>query len=246
VMATVFLAWIAVIALGLLSWRTWRQRRRAVDRTADQNPLPDVPLSPGAFRQLVQKRQQIRRLLARALDMSPGCEPRVHHLMSNRLATVAPGADVAQVAAIMRDKQIRHLLVRGSRQELLGIISDRDIKERPGRTAAEIMTPDPSVVSPEMEIGPAITLMLNRGISCLPVISRDQLRGVLTSTDLLLSLQCLLQVLATQSAIGVRGGKIRTEPADATHGSANGKVIAGGTPPVDHTVASGEWSPPWR
>jgi len=148
----------------------------------------------------VEKRQQIRRLLARDLDVSPSCETQVRHLMSRVLTTVRPTMKVAEAKSIMEVQHIRHLLVCLPGKDLVGIISDRDIKERTGRTVADIMTSNPSVASPETEIGPAITLMLNRSISCLPVVQRGKLRGVLTTTDLLLSFQCVLQVLATQSA----------------------------------------------
>lgn len=62
-------------------------------------------------------------------------------------------------------------------------------------TYRDIMTTSPIAVPPEMAIAPAITLMLTRNISCLPVVHEGATCGVLTTTDVLLSCQCLVQVI---------------------------------------------------
>jgi len=116
-------------------------------------------------------------------------------LMSRHLAVVTPETPVAEALAIMDQEHIRHLLVCQSTGPLMGIISDRDVKQRTGAVVSEIMTASPLVVPPEMAIGPAITLMLTRNISCLPVVHEGATCGVLTTTDVLLSCQCLVQVL---------------------------------------------------
>ena len=57
------------------------------------------------------------------------------------------------------------------------------------------MTADPITVTPDSLINPAITQLVNRHISCLPVVEDGRLVGVLTTTDLMLTLQCTLQLL---------------------------------------------------
>ena len=42
---------------------------------------------------------------------------------------------------------------------------------------------------------PAASAMLERNISCLPVVKDGRLCGVLTTTDLIMTLQCCLQTL---------------------------------------------------
>lgn len=78
----------------------------------------------------------------------------------------------------------------------MGIISDRDL-DRAGRTAANLMTPNPVAIDATMEISPAATLMIYRRISALPVVKEGRLCGLLTTTDLTLTLQCALRVLQT-------------------------------------------------
>ena len=62
------------------------------------------------------------------------------------------------------------------------------------------MTTDVTTVSDDARIIPTITLMMEKGISCLPVLHNDQLCGLLTSTDLMMALQCSLQVLSKMAA----------------------------------------------
>jgi CBS domain-containing protein len=57
------------------------------------------------------------------------------------------------------------------------------------------MTADPVCVSPETAVLPAVTIMVDRRISCIPVVHNERLIGMITSTDVLLALQSLLQVL---------------------------------------------------
>ena len=49
-------------------------------------------------------------------------------------------------------------------------------------------------IAPETPLSPAITYLINENISCLPVVDNGRLCGVLTTTDLVLTLQCTLQL----------------------------------------------------
>ena len=118
---------------------------------------------------------------------------------------IGPDISADQAAATMRDQHVRHVLVSHDRRSLTGIISDRDLHERSGATAEDIMTPNPIAVRPDMAIGPAISIMVEKRISCLPVVDEERLCGVLTTTDLLLALQCVLQVL----------GRVESDSVDA-------------------------------
>jgi predicted transcriptional regulator len=57
------------------------------------------------------------------------------------------------------------------------------------------MTPDPYTISAEDDLRTAITVMLTHTISALPVIEHDKVIGILTVTDLIVMLQCTLQLL---------------------------------------------------
>jgi CBS domain-containing protein len=64
------------------------------------------------------------------------------------------------------------------------------------------MTPNPMTVGPETPLSPAITTLITKHISSLPVVQSGKLIGVLTRSDLMLSLQCILQALQKASAAG--------------------------------------------
>ncbi|MBM4091263.1 MAG: CBS domain-containing protein [Planctomycetes bacterium] len=191
-------AWIAVVAAGLLVRRFLRPKARPRD---DSDETVAAATTPDMLARLLDKRQQIRRLLSRGLEDAAAQEVEVQHLMSKALVAIAPSTPLDEVVTTMTDRRIRHLLVCHHGRQLLGIISDRDIKERSGNAAEDIMTRDPMTVAPDAPVAPAITLMLTKSISCLPVVtSEGELFGILTTTDLMLSLQCTLQVLTSIAA----------------------------------------------
>ncbi|MGH7328767.1 MAG: CBS domain-containing protein, partial [Polyangiaceae bacterium] len=79
---------------------------------------------------------------------------------------------------------------------LVGIVSDRDFLTAgrshasgeivfPKQTVAEIMTMKPIVCSPSSTIAEAAKLMTSKKIDALPVVAKDRLVGLITSTDLL-------------------------------------------------------------
>jgi CBS domain-containing protein len=95
---------------------------------------------------------------------------------------------------------LRHLLVVNEADQLVGVLSDRDLSKSGGRTAQDVMTAEPMTVTPDMPNSPAITTLITKHISSLPVVEAGKLVGVLTRTDLMLSLQCVLQALQRAGA----------------------------------------------
>ena len=57
------------------------------------------------------------------------------------------------------------------------------------------MTARPHTIAPTTLLSQVITLALHRRISCVPVIEDGLVKGILTTTDMLMSLQCLMQLL---------------------------------------------------
>jgi CBS domain-containing protein len=142
-----------------------------------------------------QKRQAILRILTGHVDILFDDGMYVKHLMSRKISTIEPRADVQQVRDRMQNERIRHLLVCEKNGRLIGVISDRDLHNVQAKTAEDMMTANPITVEPNSLVSPAVTLLINRRISCLPVVDGEQLVGLLTTTDLLMALQCALQAL---------------------------------------------------
>jgi CBS domain-containing protein len=123
--------------------------------------------------------------------------------MRGKLKTVSPKTSIDDVVSIMCKEQIRHLPVVIA-EELLGIVSDRDVRRALGRAAAldakaqksgklylgpsevcEVMTNQvqtiPSTATTEM----VIEELLRHKVHCLPVVENGRLLGMITDTDLL-------------------------------------------------------------
>lgn len=127
----------------------------------------------------------------------------LREMMTANLTTVGPKANISQVLALFRSHRIRHLPVT-SDSDLIGIISDRDVRRALGvscimdaaaqekgklyegpQTAIEIMTRCVQCAPFESTLGDAIDLLLENHIHCLPVVDHGRLVGILTATDVL-------------------------------------------------------------
>ena len=121
----------------------------------------------------------------------------VRDSMSREVVTVGPETTAAEALALCRGKRIRHLpVIEGGR--LVGVISDRDLRSAipalgdPKRTEAlqkvrvgDEMVRDVVTVRPEDPIEYAASEMYERKIGCLPVLERDDLVGIVTSSDVM-------------------------------------------------------------
>jgi acetoin utilization protein AcuB len=121
--------------------------------------------------------------------------------MRTSLITVTQEATLSQARELLHTHRIRHLpVVDGDR--LLGILTDRDIRQvspssaagiSPDQTAAflaqirvkEAMVREVRTVSPYTTIEEAARLMIEHKIGCLPVTEADRLVGIITETDIL-------------------------------------------------------------
>lgn len=127
--------------------------------------------------------------------------------MSRDLRSVPPSLSVWSALAIMRQEDIRHLLVMEG-ERLVGVVSNRDyrrILERarpdgsvqhvPDLRVTEIMTPQGQLVTarPDTPMLDVAKLITARKVGCIPVLdARDRPIGILTQKDVLAALVDLL------------------------------------------------------
>lgn len=186
-----------LVAGGLLVYQRQRKARmRRQVRELDLGDEPSKESTPASF----VKRQEIRRVLLKHLGEVLQSRVLVRHVMSRRVRAVEPSASTAVLREIMTEEGFHHLLVM-EHGKLLGVLSDRDLCGRCGKRASELMTRQPLTTRPDTPIGQAITSMLRHRISCLPVVEEEAVQGILTTTDMLLTLQCLLQLLEQAPAL---------------------------------------------
>lgn len=117
----------------------------------------------------------------------------VEKIMKEAPITVREDGTLAQALDIMVWGDVRHLpVMRGD--ALLGVLSERDITRRysdighfaaGGETAGAVMSSPPVTVGPNDGVDAAIKLVVEHAISCLPVVDRGRLVGIVTRRDLL-------------------------------------------------------------
>lgn len=127
---------------------------------------------------------------------------RVEELMARSPLTVRWDKTIGVAWKLMRDRKIRHLPVLDDTGRLVGIVTDRDlrqvifepaIQERLGNlpralnvlTVKEIMTWGVVTVQPATEIREAARIMHEQKIGALPVVAGGRVVGILTETDVL-------------------------------------------------------------
>lgn len=125
--------------------------------------------------------------------------------MTKTPVTVSPNDTLSQAQEKMRSGEFRQMPVVDNKR-LVGIITDRDIR-RYGRHSAvakvqSAMTNELVTASPQMPLEEAARLLLRYKIGGLPVIEKDELVGILSTSDIL---QAFVDLAAStrQSAAGL-------------------------------------------
>jgi acetoin utilization protein AcuB len=119
-----------------------------------------------------------------------GKVPCVADRMTEEPTTVLGKATLGDALELCRTSGIQHLPVVESGQ-LLGIVSDRDLRRAIGvgrkhdLPLDEIVTRETQAVAPGASLSQAARVMVQRKISSLPVLERDELVGILTLRDVL-------------------------------------------------------------
>lgn len=140
------------------------------------------------------------------------------------------------VAAAMQEGRFRHAPVVTSDGRLLGIVSDRDLREQKGYLSSTkvtaVISEPPIAVRPDDLIEDAAQTMLERQIGALPVIDDAQrVIGILTATDLL---RGLLHAVGSDEGIRIDMTVPKSEPLALTDAvaaieRAGGAVLSIGT-----------------
>lgn len=125
----------------------------------------------------------------------------VRDVMTADPIAVPPETSIVEARRLMDESRIRHLLVTRA-GELVGIVTDRDVRlAMPSNATSlsawelsylldklpvgEVMTRTVITVGPERTAVEAARLMLDHKIGALPVIDEGRRVGILTETDVL-------------------------------------------------------------
>jgi CBS domain-containing protein len=198
-----FVLLLVACPFGAICWYfLYRDSRKKQRTPVDQAPPPAAPqfaVQDAVF----EKRQDLLRAFSGDVGVLFTSRMRIRQVMTRNVLRVLPSTSIDEVRRIMKEKKIRHLLVCDARERLVGVISDRDIHRTNVQKASEVMSSDPVSVEPNSLVNPAVTLLLQKRFSSLPVVENGRVVGVVTTTDLLMALQCTLHALQRAAAEAV-------------------------------------------
>jgi acetoin utilization protein AcuB len=128
----------------------------------------------------------------------------VSETMHTDLIAVTPQTKLAEVRGLMQEKKFRHLPVVDKDGKLVGIVTDRDMRdahpssllseEEYQRTldkvmehrVEEVMTVDPLTIAPYFTLQDTLMVMGKKKVGALPVVDdKGYLKGIMSTRDLL-------------------------------------------------------------
>ncbi|WP_078595013.1 acetoin utilization AcuB family protein [Evansella clarkii] len=122
---------------------------------------------------------------------------KIKDIMIKNVISAKPELAIKDALQIMKENKIRHLPVVNEENSVIGIISDRDLKDAsPSVFAAdqkellekpvsEVMITDVLTAFTNDFVEEAAHMMTENQISCLPIEKNGKLSGIITETDLL-------------------------------------------------------------
>jgi acetoin utilization protein AcuB len=128
----------------------------------------------------------------------------VKNIMRKDPVTISPEASYLDARALVRERGVRHLPVIDKHNHMVGLLTDRDIREAGPSNATllsvqelhyllgklkvvDFMTPGDKLVTvnPSTMIEKAAQLMHDHKIGCLPVLEGKEVVGIITEADIL-------------------------------------------------------------
>jgi acetoin utilization protein AcuB len=125
----------------------------------------------------------------------------VRDVMTTDVTTLREDAALVDATLIFASSGVRHIPILNGKK-LVGIVTERDLKHYTpsilsgippaeynrlmGSTPlSKIMTRDPATIEPGKTISEAVQMLYDRRIGCLPVVEDGELKGIITTTDML-------------------------------------------------------------
>lgn len=111
------------------------------------------------------------------------------------VVAVRPTDNVAEVVALLSGRGFGAVLVRDAAEQVLGIVSERDIMHGLARhgaatlamTAAQLMTSNLTTITPATTVEQAMKLMTEQRFRHLPVLDQGRLVGIISIGDVVKS-----------------------------------------------------------
>ena len=145
---------------------------------------------------------------------------KIHSLMIPDPITITANASISEAIELMKVNSIRHLPVVSRGKKLEGFLTLVDLKQGliPSMlgdlTLQDLMIQEPITVGPDDDIEFAAQLIYKNKIGGMPVVTDDQLVGIITATDILRTFIDMMGILSSTSridvVIGDQSGSLKT------------------------------------
>ncbi|MCW9043864.1 MAG: DUF294 nucleotidyltransferase-like domain-containing protein [Pseudopelagicola sp.] len=152
--------------------------------------LPPIP-----FYKLIEEQGIARRFFDRTRIEKPRgndlATSRVETLMAHSPVSCRADTTAQDAATLMRDKRISSVCICDENDALTGILTTRDLSGKVLANAlpvatpiGDVMTADPVTLAPSAIGSDVLHVMMERGISHIPIVETGKLVGMVTQTDL--------------------------------------------------------------
>ncbi|MHC1729420.1 MAG: CBS and ACT domain-containing protein [Syntrophobacteraceae bacterium] len=134
----------------------------------------------------------------------------VRHWMSTDLITIKKEASIQEALALMKQESIRHLPVVGANMDLVGWVTDADLRGvliasmLEELTLEDVMIRKPFTVQPEMPLEDAARILLEKRVGGLPIVKDTKLIGIITVVDVLSAFITFLGLFADSSRLDIK------------------------------------------
>lgn len=126
----------------------------------------------------------------------------VEEIMRTEVVALSKDDSIANAIKLMNEKKIRHLPIIDENQRLIGLVTDRDIRDATPSILFEtekfkelLQNPLKMIMKTEIITGHPLdfveeisAILYEHRIGCLPILKDDKLVGIVTETDLLRTL----------------------------------------------------------
>lgn len=161
----------------------------------------------------------------------PFLEVPIHVVMTHGPATIGPEDSLGDAAGLMVQGGFRHLPVVDGDGELVGMLSERDLRARLGTelerftdAARELlsdevgpaMRPDPITIPSTATVRDALEILSDERVGAIPVLDGERLVGIVSYLDLLAFLRAEATAASARPSEKPRPRRKTTPPRAAT------------------------------
>ncbi|QDP40890.1 acetoin utilization AcuB family protein [Radiobacillus deserti] len=141
----------------------------------------------------------------------------VEEIMKKEVISLHPNATIAEAHQILQNHPIRHIPIVNADNEIVGIVSDRDVRDASPSILSKqanhselehsidtIMTTPVITIHPLDFVEEVASIFYDQEIACLPVVQKNKLVGIVTEKDMLYTLIQLTGTHVQSSQIEVK------------------------------------------